>query len=65
MGLTVLMVAEKPSLAGSIAQILSGGRASSRRGALDVHEFEGSFRGQQAWFKMTSVIGMNQARGWM
>jgi DNA topoisomerase-3 len=29
----------------------------SRRAALDVHEFSGSFKGQQANFKMTSVIG--------
>lgn len=54
---TVFMVAEKPSLAQSIAQILSDGRMSSRRAALDVHEFEGRFRGAPAFFKMTSVIG--------
>ncbi len=29
----------------------------SRRAALDVHEWEGRFRGQAARFKMTSVIG--------
>jgi hypothetical protein len=29
----------------------------SRRAALDVHEFSGNFKGQQANFKMTSVIG--------
>ncbi|EFJ52569.1 hypothetical protein VOLCADRAFT_79203 [Volvox carteri f. nagariensis] len=57
MALSVFMVAEKPSLAQSIAQILSDGRLSSRRAALDVHEFEGRFRGQPARFKMTSVIG--------
>ncbi|GIL45930.1 hypothetical protein Vafri_3041 [Volvox africanus] len=57
MALSVFMVAEKPSLAQSIAQILSDGRMSSRRAALDVHEFEGRFRGQPARFKMTSVIG--------
>lgn len=28
-----------------------------RRGALDVHEWRGSFRGVDAAFKMTSVIG--------
>ncbi|KAF5836440.1 DNA topoisomerase [Dunaliella salina] len=57
MGVTVLMVAEKPSLAGSIAQILSNGKSHYRRGAMDVHEFDGSFKGQMARFKMTSVIG--------
>ncbi|KAG2490592.1 hypothetical protein HYH03_010985 [Edaphochlamys debaryana] len=57
MALSVFMVAEKPSLASSIAQILSEGRVASRRAALDVHEFEGRFRGQRARFKMTSVIG--------
>lgn len=100
---TVLMVAEKPSLAQSIAEFLSdrrvrgqgGGLAAqvvwcaharaqgtahaskapaslsccpalcvlclmqmySRRASLDVHEFEGTFRGRPARFKMTSVIG--------
>lgn len=29
----------------------------SRRAALEVHEFEASFRGSHARFKMTSVIG--------
>lgn len=29
----------------------------SRRAALDVHEWEGTFKGQPAFFKMTSVIG--------
>jgi hypothetical protein len=29
----------------------------SRRGALDVHEWDGSFLGQSAFFHMTSVIG--------
>lgn len=54
---TVLMVAEKPSLALSIAQILSGGKYSSRRGALEVHEFEGTLRGERCFVRMTSVIG--------
>lgn len=57
MVVSVLMVAEKPSLASSIAQFLSGGQLSSRRGALDVHEWRGNFRGESATFKMTSVIG--------
>ena len=29
----------------------------SRRGALEVHEWEGSFRGHACLYKMTSVIG--------
>ncbi|XP_055017755.1 DNA topoisomerase 3-beta-1, partial [Boleophthalmus pectinirostris] len=57
---TVLMVAEKPSLAQSIAKILSKGSCSSRKGlngACSVHEFIGSFQGQNVRFKMTSVCG--------
>ncbi|XP_042721854.1 DNA topoisomerase 3-beta-1 [Lagopus leucura] len=57
---TVLMVAEKPSLAQSIAKILSRGSMSSRKGlngACSVHEYSGSFIGQSARFKMTSVCG--------
>ena len=29
----------------------------SRRGSLDVHEYEGTFKGRNALFRMTSVIG--------
>ncbi|XP_047005827.1 DNA topoisomerase 3-beta-1 isoform X2 [Ictalurus punctatus] len=57
---TVLMVAEKPSLAQSIAKILSKGGCSSRKGlngACSVHEYTGFFMGQGARFKMTSVCG--------
>ncbi|KAI4569052.1 hypothetical protein MJG53_014670 [Ovis ammon polii x Ovis aries] len=57
---TVLMVAEKPSLAQSIARILSRGSMSSRKGlngACSVHEYSGAFEGQPARFKMTSVCG--------
>uniref|UniRef100_T1JEW7 DNA topoisomerase n=1 Tax=Strigamia maritima TaxID=126957 RepID=T1JEW7_STRMM len=57
---TVLMVAEKPSLAQSLSQILSNGRMGTRRGfnnACSVHEWNGSFKGEQAKFKMTSVCG--------
>ncbi|XP_026549178.1 DNA topoisomerase 3-beta-1-like isoform X1 [Notechis scutatus] len=56
----VLMVAEKPSLAQSIAKILSRGNMSSRKGlngACSVHEFTGPFIGQTVHFKMTSVCG--------
>ncbi|XP_015887107.3 DNA topoisomerase 3-beta isoform X1 [Ziziphus jujuba] len=53
----VLMVAEKPSIALSIASTLSHGRMSTRKGSTDVHEFDGSFLGFQAHYKVTSVIG--------
>lgn len=32
-------------------------QCTHRRAALDVHEFDGSFLGRPARFKMTSVIG--------
>ncbi|KAL2531014.1 DNA topoisomerase 3-beta [Forsythia ovata] len=53
----VLMVAEKPSIALSIASVLSGGQMSSRRGSTEVHEFDGNFLGFSAQYKVTSVIG--------
>ncbi|KAK2705952.1 hypothetical protein QYM36_016090 [Artemia franciscana] len=56
----VFMVAEKPSLALSLAQILSHKTCTSRKGsngACSVHEWEGKFRGQHVLFKMTSVCG--------
>lgn len=53
----VLMVAEKPSIALSIATALSGGQMSTRRGSTEVHEFEGTFQGCRAHYKVTSVIG--------
>ncbi|XP_055466210.1 DNA topoisomerase 3-beta-1 isoform X3 [Psammomys obesus] len=57
---TVLMVAEKPSLAQSIAKILSRGNMSSYKGlngACSVHKYTGTFAGQPVHFKMTSVCG--------
>lgn len=54
---TVLMVAEKPSIATSVASILSSGRAVVKRSYLDVHEFNGNFKGIPARYKVTSVIG--------
>ncbi|KRX99910.1 DNA topoisomerase 3-beta-1, partial [Trichinella pseudospiralis] len=56
----VLMVAEKPLLAKSIAEILSNGRMSTRRGfngACSIHEYNGDFFGQPVRFKMTSTCG--------
>ncbi|CAL8084209.1 unnamed protein product [Calicophoron daubneyi] len=57
---TVFMVAEKPSLAESIAKSMSHGRMSSRRGfngACSVHDWVGNLMGEQVRFKMTSVCG--------
>ena len=59
----VLMVAEKPSLARSLAEILSRKQCRRRKSvcsACDVYEFEGVFPpggGVKATFKMTSVCG--------
>ncbi|KAF8022134.1 hypothetical protein BT93_G2318 [Corymbia citriodora subsp. variegata] len=53
----VLMVAEKPSIALSIASALSRGQMSTRKGSTDVHEFDGVFLGFNAHYKVTSVIG--------
>ena len=58
MVLNILMVAEKPSLAESIAKILSNGKMKTRKGyATPVHEYQGEFKGKKAFFKMTSVTG--------
>ena len=61
MSATVLMVAEKPSLAESLAKILSNGKSRKRpsiSGACPVHEYNGQFlRDQNAYFKFTSVCG--------
>uniref|UniRef100_H2YRK7 DNA topoisomerase n=1 Tax=Ciona savignyi TaxID=51511 RepID=H2YRK7_CIOSA len=57
---TVLMVAEKPSLALSIAKILSRNSLNTRKGissACPVHEYSGKFKGEQVRFKVTSVCG--------
>lgn len=54
------MVAEKPSLALSLAKILSNGSLSSRKGsngACSIHEWNGSFKGERVNFRMTSVCG--------
>ncbi|PSN57539.1 DNA topoisomerase 3-beta-1 [Blattella germanica] len=55
-----LMVAEKPSLAGSLANILSNGKNSAKKGSngsCSIHEWTGPFRGETVQFKMTSVCG--------
>ncbi|VDN02066.1 unnamed protein product [Thelazia callipaeda] len=58
--LNVLMVAEKPLLAESIAKILASGRIEKRRGwnnACSISEYRGNFQGQPARFKVTSTCG--------
>ncbi|XP_023029815.2 DNA topoisomerase 3-beta [Leptinotarsa decemlineata] len=57
---SVFMVAEKPSLAASLANILSNGNNTSKKGfngACSIHEWNGTFLGAPARFKMTSVCG--------
>ena len=54
------MVAEKPSLAQSLAKILSNNQMSTRKGfngACSIHEYTGQFHGEQVRFKFTSVCG--------
>ncbi|KAJ9463502.1 DNA topoisomerase 3-beta [Diplonema papillatum] len=57
---TVLMVAEKPSLADAISKLLSDGRAikhSRTSRACPVFEYSGRFRGEEARFKFTCTVG--------
>lgn len=54
------MVAEKPSIALSITEALSGGKYTKGMGlarSLPVYFFNGIFKGHQAAFKVTSVAG--------
>ena len=55
--LGVLHVAEKPSLAVSIAKFLSNGSAVERRSSQSIHEFEAAYQGRPARHMVTSVIG--------
>ncbi|GMS83825.1 hypothetical protein PENTCL1PPCAC_6000, partial [Pristionchus entomophagus] len=60
MTVTVVMVAEKPMLADSIAKLLSDGKATKRKGwnnACSVSEYSGQFMGERAFFKVTSTCG--------
>jgi len=61
MVIQVLMVAEKPSIAQTLADALcTKGHVTTRVGispACKVHEYEGDFYGQKAWFKVTSCAG--------
>lgn len=57
---SVLMVAEKPSIANSIAEILSRRTHHTQRGVsagIPVHTFSGTFFNKPAEFVVTSVIG--------
>jgi len=56
----VVMVAEKPSIALSITEALSGGKFTKTTGfarSLPIYIFNGIFKGHQATFKVTSVAG--------
>ena len=57
----VLMVAEKPSIARSIADILSNRKSHVKKSGVSakcsIHEFSGDFRGRPALIKVTSVLG--------
>nr|CAG4643714.1 EOG090X00WU [Lepidurus arcticus] len=57
---SILMVAEKPLLAETIAKILSGKNYKHRKGfngSCSVYEWTGTFKGEPAFFRMTSVCG--------
>eukprot|EP00920_Eleutheroschizon_duboscqi_P012971 GHVT01030767.1.p1 GENE.GHVT01030767.1~~GHVT01030767.1.p1 ORF type:complete len:759 (-),score=151.53 GHVT01030767.1:1712-3988(-) len=56
----VLMVAEKPSIADTIATFLSNKEYNKRKGispVTSVWEFNGTFQGRRAFFKVTSTAG--------
>ena len=58
MSVSVLMVAEKPSICTSIANALCRGREMETRGrSPPVHEFQGTFNGAPAFIRVTSVTG--------
>lgn len=57
---SVLMVAEKPSIADSIAKALCKGKPDIRKGIspmCKIHSFQGDIFGKQAHIKVTSVAG--------
>ena len=54
---TVLMVAEKPSIATSIAQALCKGKLEGRGKSPPIYEFDGTFLNKNVIIKVTSVTG--------
>ena len=63
--ISVLMVTEKPSIAKTIAQILSNNTAKETKGIFKpcpVWRYEGDFKGFKASFKVTSVTGHMYSR---
>ena len=60
-GLLVLMVAEKPSIAQTVANALAAGQHVAKRKGVSpvapVYEFSGVFRGYAARFRVTSTVG--------
>lgn len=52
------MIAEKPSIALSIAEALSGKYGyKTKKGKMPVHEYKSAFKGRSAFFRVSSVIG--------
>mmetsp|Transcript_35891 Transcript_35891/g.57265 ORF Transcript_35891/g.57265 Transcript_35891/m.57265 type:complete len:828 (-) Transcript_35891:259-2742(-) len=54
---SVLMVAEKPSICNAIANALCSGKMDTKSGSPPVHSFNGTFKGKSCTFKVTSVVG--------
>ena len=55
-----MMIAEKPSIALSITQALSGGKYTRKDGparSCPIYVYSGIFKGHRATFKVTSVAG--------
>lgn len=51
MTISVLMVAEKPSICTAIASALSRGQMETRGRTPPIHEFQGNFQGKPAFFR--------------
>ncbi|KAL7068520.1 DNA topoisomerase family protein [Cryptosporidium serpentis] len=51
------MVAEKPSIAETVAKVLSNGNLNTRQCKTPVHEYTAHFQHKRAFFKVTSVSG--------